>query len=355
MKNENNKMSEEVIPKKILWINIKSTIKNDLLFRNLKDPKIRLGALENLETLLKKYFYNEYCNPIEFLKIKKETLKKKLGNYKNNGILNKAEESIINNIYDYLKEKAVNNTQQNLPDTNNETIELKVLHKELPASDSESSAFKTFTEELILLKRLFGEKLINERLGRLKTIYETSEKFWEKQLKNIPEDGIRYLFIAEAPPWSSEGEVTYVYNPKSKPRTLLKALYKAFFNEPLYNIIGSEETLKRLTSCELMIFDSLPFAMDYKSKRGSNIYNDIIGKSIHSYLLPKFNRNDLNWSDYIQVGFGFKRNALAVINKFNGKLLINKLSRPIKISNEMITANDAGYPDAEKIRKVFNL
>lgn len=93
----------ETSQNKILWINIKSTLQKDIQSRKLKNPNIRLGAIESIEGLLSRYSNNEYRNPIELLKLDKEVLKAKLGKYKSSSSLNGAEESIINNIYDYLK------------------------------------------------------------------------------------------------------------------------------------------------------------------------------------------------------------------------------------------------------------
>lgn len=96
-------MSEEQTPNKILWITIKSALRQDISSRNIKNPKIRLGAIENLEKQLRNHFPEIYTNPIELLKRDRNEFKRKLGQYKPNGSLSGAEESIINNIYDYLE------------------------------------------------------------------------------------------------------------------------------------------------------------------------------------------------------------------------------------------------------------
>ena len=213
----------------------------------------------------------------------------------------------------------------------------------------------TFEKEIRILKNLFGEATINEKLCRIVEIYCTSECMWEEQLRSLPEEGIKYLLIAEAPPWSSEGEVTYVYNPQSKPRTLLKALCKAFLGEPLYSIIGTEETLNRLSAFGLLLIDSLPFAMDYGSKRGNKRYDELVASSIESYMLRKLNRDDLQWSSQLKVGFAFKRNAITIMDNLKEGLLIKKLAESSKLSADLIVANNAGYPDSKKIKEVFGL
>ncbi|GIK61819.1 MAG: hypothetical protein BroJett017_27090 [Ignavibacteriota bacterium] len=99
----------EMAQNKILWIAIKSALRQDISSRNLKDPKIRLRAIENLEEQLRNHFPQIYSNPIELLNHDRNEFKRKLGQYKPTGSLSGAEESIINNIYDYLERFKDNN------------------------------------------------------------------------------------------------------------------------------------------------------------------------------------------------------------------------------------------------------
>jgi hypothetical protein len=82
------------------WFEIKVSIKNDLMSRGLKNPRIRLNALENIEKILKNYFPEYLKNPDEKFKIiGKDKLKKEIARFKSNQKLNSAESSIINEIY----------------------------------------------------------------------------------------------------------------------------------------------------------------------------------------------------------------------------------------------------------------
>lgn len=101
----------ETAQNKILWVTIKSAIRKDIQSRKIKNPNIRLGAIESIEGLLRSYSNNEYRNPIDLLKLDKDELKAKLAKNKSSGSLSGAEESIINNIYEYLK--------NNVTDTDN--------------------------------------------------------------------------------------------------------------------------------------------------------------------------------------------------------------------------------------------
>lgn len=82
------------------WLEIKTSIRNDLNTRGLSNPNIRLNALDNLEGILKRYFPEYIQNPkVNFNAIDKNELKAKMAKYKANGKLNSAESSVINEIY----------------------------------------------------------------------------------------------------------------------------------------------------------------------------------------------------------------------------------------------------------------
>ena len=79
---------------------VKESIQNDLLSRNLKDPSIRLNAIKSVEKLLEIKIDEINSDPIKLLELlNKNELKNILCQLKNNHRLNGAEESIINEIY----------------------------------------------------------------------------------------------------------------------------------------------------------------------------------------------------------------------------------------------------------------
>jgi ribosome-interacting GTPase 1 len=82
------------------WKTIKDSIRTDLLSRDLKNPNIRLNALERIEILLKKKSLILIENPeSELRSIDKNDLKESLSLFKENGKISSAESSIINEIY----------------------------------------------------------------------------------------------------------------------------------------------------------------------------------------------------------------------------------------------------------------
>lgn len=82
------------------WKELKESIRDDLSTRGLSKPSIRINALSRIEAILEKNLPEYIQNPIEnFGKIEKKDFKNKISKYKDNGKLNGAEDSVINEIY----------------------------------------------------------------------------------------------------------------------------------------------------------------------------------------------------------------------------------------------------------------
>jgi hypothetical protein len=82
------------------WSSIKDSIQTDLLSRDLKNPNIRLNALERVEKLLTTKSPALIKNPeVEFRSIDKNELKESLSSFKKSGKISASESSIINEIY----------------------------------------------------------------------------------------------------------------------------------------------------------------------------------------------------------------------------------------------------------------
>jgi hypothetical protein len=79
---------------------VKKSILDDLLSRDLKNPSIRLNAIDSVETLLKLKIQEMLSNPIKLIELLgKNELKNILSELKKNERINDAESSIINEIY----------------------------------------------------------------------------------------------------------------------------------------------------------------------------------------------------------------------------------------------------------------
>lgn len=99
------------------WVTLKETIRCDLLERNLKDPKIRLRALDRIERILIE-FYPEYITDTENISAVDKKVFKRQIEAKKGAPLNSAEKCVINDIYRYCLGNTNNNVMppiSNLP------------------------------------------------------------------------------------------------------------------------------------------------------------------------------------------------------------------------------------------------
>lgn len=99
------------------WVTLKETIRCDLLDRNLKDPKIRLRALDKIEQILIE-FYPEYITDTENISAVDKKVFKRQIEAKKGAPLNSAEKCVINDIYRYCLGNTNNNVMppiSNLP------------------------------------------------------------------------------------------------------------------------------------------------------------------------------------------------------------------------------------------------
>lgn len=82
------------------WSELKQSIVTSLQSRDLKNPNIRINALDRVEDLIKSSRPDLIKDPKNgFNSIDKDELKEQLSLLKDNGKLNSAEKSIINEIY----------------------------------------------------------------------------------------------------------------------------------------------------------------------------------------------------------------------------------------------------------------
>jgi hypothetical protein len=92
------------------WASVKHAIRTDLNSRNLAKPRLRLSALDNVETLLVSSYRDFRKNPGQLVAIGKDAVKKRLSELKDNGRLNGAESSVLNDIFHYLDQAMTSDT-----------------------------------------------------------------------------------------------------------------------------------------------------------------------------------------------------------------------------------------------------
>jgi hypothetical protein len=209
-----------------------------------------------------------------------------------------------------------------------------------------------FRNELSVLKKLFRLGTVQQNLQRLDEIYNYTEARWREYVEQLPDGLVRYLLIAEAPPWSeTPAPPQYVLCPASRPRTVMRALRKAFSVPEQFD---TSTALKEFARQGLLIVDFVPFAMKYsRISRSGAKYKYLMRLASQSYLQKKLDLTSLSWSPHVRVAFSLQRNALAVIEGLSGELKLG--GKRVAISAKVIAVNGAGYPDGDRLRSIWNL
>jgi hypothetical protein len=206
-----------------------------------------------------------------------------------------------------------------------------------------------FRGELIALRALFGRARVDVALPRVHQIHEYTEAMWKRYVATLHGGVVRYVLIAEAPPWSVDGTPQYLLDPSSSIRALMPALRRAF---PGAGLGSAADALKALARHGFLLLDSIPFPMEYRAKRSSEKYDDLIKLTMTSYLQTKIDSSSLEWSPDLRIAFAVDRNARAILKAIT-QLSMGGRQHPL--SSQMIAVNGAGYPDASKLRVIYGL
>ncbi len=71
-------------------------------------------------------------------------------------------------------------------------------------------AYSSQLETLRLLFKANGKDSIADKLNRLDYIFRIAEGKWLENLRRLKGNRVKYLLLAEAPPWTEAGEVSYL-------------------------------------------------------------------------------------------------------------------------------------------------
>lgn len=216
---------------------------------------------------------------------------------------------------------------------------------------------KIYPKQISVLKDLFSEEGVQNKINRLNSIYSHSKQKWCENLKRFNDVPIKYLLIAEAPPWTGENQVIkYFYGDSDghlRVRMLLRSLRGAFFKDEHKHLNG-ETILQKFAEVGFLLVDTLPFSMKYTSSKRRNPNYIKLVKSCKEFFYEQINNNNLKWADDIRIAFALKLNAIAVIETYPNELKFPN-GQTISLSKELIATNNANYTDTTKLKKILQL
>ena len=211
-----------------------------------------------------------------------------------------------------------------------------------------------FPIELAILEELFGSDTVARSMDRLNEIHKFAERRWQEYVTLIPDGVVRYLLIAEAPPWKATGAPLFVLDPDSPSRTLMQTLRKTFFNDAQTAQLTTAEALTELARRGFLIIDSIPFSMKYSSRQRSNPrYRNLVARSVQTYLRRQIIWPSLSWSPDVRVAFAFKLNAMAIIEALEGQLELGNTTQ--LLGENLIAASQSGFPNADNLKAIYAL
>jgi hypothetical protein len=210
---------------------------------------------------------------------------------------------------------------------------------------------KAYRKELLVLEDLFRRETVASSLPRLNEIHRYTERKWREYVRRLPDSGVQYLLIAEAPPWTAEGRPLYMLDPQSPSRTLMRALRTALTPKDA-QVLGADSALAAFARMGFLVIDSLPFAMSYSGRRASPHYSRLVELAARSYLRRKLD-SVAQWSADLRIAFSMERNALTLMRCLDGRLEVG--GKQLVISPKMIATNGAHNPDGVQLRRIYRV
>jgi hypothetical protein len=213
--------------------------------------------------------------------------------------------------------------------------------------------FEKYPERFEILKDLFqsrrAELNSQEIKERLNMIFKTCERKWQENLKRLDRIKIKYLLIAEAAPWTEEGEVRYFYN--TFDGNWVKRIWYAFYESAFPDNI--EHGLRCLAKKQFLLIDSLPFAVKYSSYyRKKVLYSELV-QCCSDFIIEKMN-DKIKWASDVKLALAFKLNGGAIIKAFPNGLKL-PTGQIIKLSIDHIASDRSGYTNKMKLRKIWDI
>ena len=204
---------------------------------------------------------------------------------------------------------------------------------------------KEHTEKL---KGLNSSYLQDKKLERLMYIYNFSKNKFDENLKRLNSIKVKYIILGEAPPWTDIDKPRYFYSDIKS--ILHKTFWSTFFSTPIPKDMSI--AYKKLAEEQFLLIDSIPYSLKYNSRiRKKEIYKDFIFEYL-TLEISKINKV-LEFDKNLKIAFAFKLNGLAIIDSFNGKIVIDQ--KVINLSEGNISADGTGLPKTNRLKKLFEL
>jgi hypothetical protein len=208
----------------------------------------------------------------------------------------------------------------------------------------------SFSEERAALAALRDRVGIERDWSRLEEIYDFTEAHWWEYVKKLQNRSIRYVAIGEAPPWVNMGHPQYVLDPNSRGTPYIHALRSAFQCPKDYSVA---EALDYLAANDFLWLDSIPFALKYRSTdRKLSAYQALVRLTVQNYLVRKVDTANLKFALNAKITFVLRLNAEAIFKNIR-RLLLG--GHEFVLSEKLIAANGAGYPDGVRMRGIYDL
>jgi hypothetical protein len=210
-----------------------------------------------------------------------------------------------------------------------------------------TQSLDSYSAELAALEALFGKEKVVQDLPRLKCIHEHTEAQWHNYASQIPDRRVKYLLIAEAPPWSEKDRPKFALDPVRS--NFLTAVCKTFD----YQALHPTDALPALAKRGFLLLDSIPFPMRYSNLRDKLHYHELVRLSAASYMRRKIESSGLYLSPDMRIAFSLKMHARSILKALDRSLHAG--DRVYPLSEDMIAVTGAGYPCSTRMRAAFGL
>ena len=209
-----------------------------------------------------------------------------------------------------------------------------------------------FPEQYKCLIKLFGEREVRSKACRLDQIHQVCEKAWGENTKRLSGTKVKYLLIAEAPPWSEGESVRYFYLTFNKDAGWITGVWNVFYeNDPPKTAC---EYLNQLAKKGFLLIDSLPFAMPYTTPMRKRPSYKRLVECCSDYVEKKISDPMIKWSEDVKVAFAFKHHGRALLETFPRGITL-PTGRRVPFQKEMIAATSSGFPTRNSLRTVWGM